>query len=238
MSKYLLLFVSLIFVVSCQMKVEPTITVNVDECEHCTMVLQDIDHGSVLIDSEEQLHTYCSPVCMILEKAKLKTDKSTSPPARYLFDHNSLIAIPVFDAYIVHGEFNTAMGHGLLAFADKSEADQFANEMDGEILSWNDLRIKFESPDKVVNLSESSQNNEVAKNDLVSIIFNNSSPEEVSINLLGYEFEMAILPNSEDTALFIAAKPGQGFVFQKNNGENISALFVTGDHTSEESDYK
>ena len=238
MSKYILLFIPLLLVVSCQMKVEPMITASVDNCGRCTMIIQDVDHGAVVIDAEEQLYTYCSPVCMLLDKKKFKIDQSTSVLTKYLFDHNSMNAIPVFKAYIVHGDFNTAMGHGLLAFANKAEAEQFSEEVDGEILDWNDLRIRYESPDIFINLSEDSQNIEVAKDDLISVIYKNNTSEEVSINLLGYELEMIIPVELEDTALFIASKPGQGFVFQKNNEENIATLFVTGDHTTEEALYK
>jgi len=238
MSKFILLTIFLLVNVSCQMKVEPMITANIDECGHCTMIIQDIDHGAVLIDSQEQLHTYCSPVCMMLDKKELKGDQPTSTYAKYLFDHNSMKAIPVHEVYIVHGDFNTAMGHGLLAFANKAEASQFANEVEGEILDWNDLRVRYEAPDIFLNLSENPQNIEVAKDNLISVIYNNDTSEDVSINLLGYELEMSVASGTSDTVLFISTKPGQGFVFQKNNEDNIATLFVTGDHTTEEALYK
>ncbi len=231
MSKFVLLAIFILLSVSCQMKVEPMITANIDECGHCTMIIQDIDHGAVTIDADEELQTYCSPVCMILEK-------SESNPSKYLFDHNSLNAIPVHQAIIVHGEFNTAMGHGLLAFTNKAEADIFNNEVDGEILNWNDLRIRYEKPDVVINLIDDSQNIEVAKDNLITVIYKNDSAEDVLINLLGYELEITVSAMTSDTVLFIASKPGQGFVFKKNNEENIATLFVTGDHTTEEALYK
>ncbi|MCP4704458.1 MAG: hypothetical protein GY865_07595 [candidate division Zixibacteria bacterium] len=231
-----LVFLILLSIVSCQMKVEPMITANIDQCEHCTMIIQDIDHGSVLIDSMEEIHTYCSPVCMILEKDNI--GKVFAQNSQYLFDHNNLSAIPVSKAFIVHGDFNTAMGHGLLAFADKTEADQFAIEMNGEILDWNELRIRYESPDNIINLSDNPQNVEVAKNNLIFVTYNNITDEDITINLLGYQWEMMVPANSSDSSIFIASKPGQGFVFQTNGKENLSALFVTGDHTSEEATYK
>jgi hypothetical protein len=241
MSKYIWLLIShlaLISIVSCQMKVEPMITANIDECGRCTMIIQDIDQGAVMIDAEEQLHTYCNPVCMLLDKKNIKADRPSSNGAKYLFDHNSISAIPVSGAFIVHGDFNTAMGHGLLAFAKKDEADQFAKEVDGEILSWNELRIRHELPDISINLPNDSQNIEVTKDDLISVIYYNNTSDEVAINLLGYELQMTVPAKSTDTALFIASKPGQGFVFQKNNEESIVTLFVTGEHTPDEANYK
>jgi len=238
MSKYILILIALISIMSCQMKVEPMIDANLDECEHCTMIIQDIDHGAVLIDSEENLHTYCSPVCMILEKKKYQASGSTVPISKYLFDHISKTAIPVLKAIIVHGDFHTAMGHGLLAFADKSEAENFASEVNGVLMSWDDLRINHESPDVKIELSEESQNIEVKKNDLILVNYNNSDSDTALISLLGYDFSMSVEPGVERSALFVATKPGQGFMFQKNGTVNLATLFVVGEHTAEEAIYK
>ena len=151
-------------------------------------------------------------------------------------------AIPVSDVIIVHGDFHTTMGHGLLAFNSEQSAKSFADEVDGEILTWNDLRLEYEFPDWEFtldnNAGDGSDTYKVNRGDIISITFKNPEKENTRIRLQGYDFAMDIPGNSKTTELFVADKPGQGFVFRKNDKEILATLFVEGDHTAEEAIYR
>lgn len=241
MNKYISLVLLASLAVSCQMKVEPAIDANIDNCENCSMLIQNVDHGAVAIDSEEELHTFCSPVCYLITTNKFKTEQLPITGTVYLFDHNTLQPVESSSAFIVHGDFPTAMGHGLLAFAGKTDADAFAEEVDGEILSWDDLRLRYETPDQHIDLTNSSADSpqaiEVSKGQIISVTFANAKAEAVEIELTGYDFRMTVEPESEATDLFVADMPGQGFVFQHGN-QILATLFVSGAHTSEEELYR
>ncbi|MCP4634191.1 MAG: hypothetical protein GY855_14800 [candidate division Zixibacteria bacterium] len=228
--------------VSCQMKIEPTIDAGIDECQHCTMIIQNVDQGSVTITDEEELSTFCSPVCLILDKNMRKAQTKSSDIYEYLFDHIDNTPIPAQKAYIVHGDFNSAMGHGLLAFSKEFHAERFAAGVSGEILSWNDLRRQHETPDKYLEINISKEDNpvvfEVLKDQVVSVTINNSTLQEIKVILTGYDFEVEIPANDKLIDKLIADKPGQGFVFQDSNSNVLASLIVKGDHTDEEAIYR
>ncbi|MCP4580512.1 MAG: hypothetical protein GY839_02760 [candidate division Zixibacteria bacterium] len=242
MFKTILIIALCLIMISCQMKVEPTIDSGIDECNHCTMIIQDVDQGAVTIDSEDNLVTFCSPVCLLIGKNGLKAQNKPFQFAEYLFDHLDTGPIPADRAFIVHGDFNTAMGHGLLAFKSRSEAVKFAKDVQGKILSWNDLRYQHETPDVFLDIEIGGETEpeafEVMRNQVVSIAFDNPTAQDIKVNLTGYDFEIEIPANNRNTSNLIAGKPGQGFVFQDEAGRIIASLFVTGDHTDEEAVYR
>lgn len=224
------------------MKVEPAIEVGIDECEHCSMIIQNVDQGAVAIDSGEQLHTFCNPVCLIKEIDKLKREGTRPSWQAYLFGHGDDSAISVSNAFIVHGEFETAMGYGLLAFKTRESADKFASELSGEVISWDDLRLEHEYPDVSIKLlSEKAGETdafEALRGEIVQVIYNNDTDQAETITLSGYGFRLQIQPRSKGEGAFVANKPGQGFSFERFDGTVLGMLFVGGDHTAEEAIYK
>lgn len=242
MNRCISLAVILVILYSCKGKIEPAIQSGVDECENCTMIINDADQGAVAIDSREEMHTFCSPVCMILRKNTLKKEGDIEPLQYFLFDHNDLSPVAATEAFIVHGDFNTAMGHGLLAFGDKTAAESFAAEVGGELLSWNDLRAKHETPDRKFELNCRAGAEpgvfEVARDEVVSVCPEGSPDEMCVVTLKGYDLEFNREGNDGDCAAFVADKPGQGFVFIDSDNRILASLHVTGDHTTEEALYK
>jgi nitrous oxide reductase accessory protein NosL len=224
------------------MKVEPGIDVGLDQCGTCTMVISDVDHGAVAIDADEEMQAYCSPVCYLLAVNKSKGDETTSRPTVYLFDHNDMTPVLATNAFIVHGDFPTAMGHGLLAFAQESDATSFASGVNGSLISWDELRLQHEKADHQIELSKALADDppaiEVSKGDIVEVSYDNRDGEDREIILTGYGFQMPVGAGLEAVGSFVASKPGQGFVFQDEAGNTLTTLFVTGDHTAEEADYR
>ncbi|MEE9555556.1 MAG: nitrous oxide reductase accessory protein NosL [candidate division Zixibacteria bacterium] len=235
-------FILVLAVTSCQMKVEPVIEAGIDECENCTMIIQNVDQGAVAIDASEELHTFCSPVCLINEFDKLKNAGAMPSWQSYLFDHTDNTAIPAAGAFIVHGDFHTAMGYGLLAFGIREAADEFTREVSGEIVIWNDLRLNHEGPDVSVELSSDNiqqpDTYEAIRGEIVYVLYDNGSDSEETVTLSGYDFSITAHPKSTGNGSFIADKPGQGFAFQKSDGAILGMLFVGGDHTTEEAIYR
>jgi NosL len=242
MFKFLIpLFIATI-IISCSLKVEPKIDAGIDECENCSMIIQNVDHGAVAIDENEDLHTFCSPVCLLNHKGDLKTKAQAQFSEEYLFDHNTMVSIVANDAIIVHGDFHTAMGHGLLAFANQNEAEEFSSEVNGTLLDWIDLRAQYETPDLeytlICNDIESENVLEVYRDQVVSLNLINETANAEEIKLKGYDLGFVVSANSSVKRNFIASKPGQGFVFVNSNGEELARLFVHGEHTEEAKLYK
>ena len=242
MNKVILGVILALTATSCQLKVEPGIQAGIDECENCSMIIQDVDQGAVAIDTDEQLHTFCNPVCLIYETNKLKEAGVVSSWQSYLFNHADNAAIPVRAAFIAQGDFRTAMGFGLLAFTSQEEAAAFSNDVNGEVIEWDDLRLQYETPDAAIILPSGDDSEpetfEVFKGQIISVAYDNRSSSIEKIELTGYDFDFAVGPETEGQSSFIAGKPGQGFAFQKNDGSILGILFVGGDHTAEEAIYR
>ncbi len=242
MNKASILTLSVLLIASCGVKVEPGLEAGVDQCENCSMVIEHIDHGAVAIDQQELMHTFCSPVCLILDANANGTPKSTMQSLIYLFDHESSQPIPAAKAVIVHGDFQTTMGHGLLAFASSAGAESFAAEVQGDILDWNDLRTRHETPDMELALTSGDPGDptvfEVERGSLVAVQFANDDTLATTVKLDGYDFELAVPAASVESGKFVATLPGQGFVFRNQAGEILASLVVSGDHTVEEAVYR
>ena len=241
MSKYFFAATIIFIILSCKGKVEPAIQSGIDECENCSMIINSVDQGAVAIDSEEQTHTFCSPVCMISWINSMKQQGKTAAEQYYLFDHNDFAPLPAENSIIVHGDFNTAMGYGLLAFRNEDAAKSFAAESHGELLNWNDLRVNHEIPDRKIILDCSTGAEpaafEVNKNEVVSICIENPSVQDCQISLKGYDLDFKLSSDSSCGG-FVADKPGQGFVFVNFENEILASLHVTGEHTDEEKNYQ
>jgi hypothetical protein len=242
MNKVTIILLSALLLVGCQMKVEPIIEAGVDECEHCSMIIPSVDNGAVAIDNIESLHTFCNPVCLILEWNKQKSGQVDMVWQNYLFSHKAMVPLKAEQAVIAQGDFRTAMGYGLLAFETVDQADKFMVEFDGHVINWNQLRMQYESADMIIELSVKSTDEQetyvAQKNDIVEFICENNTATEETIKLTGYEFELNVQPNTIGKGTFIADKPGQGFVFMNNDDEILGTMFVAGDHTTEEALYK
>jgi len=48
--------------------------------------------------------------------------------------------------YVLSPAIASPMGHGLAAFADPGQAASFAAEVDGEVLGWDQIRLRFQGP--------------------------------------------------------------------------------------------
>ncbi len=242
MTKLSTVLLCALLAVSCQTKVHPHLDAGLDQCENCSMVINDVDHGAVAINAAEKMLTFCCPVCVLQTINKLKADGAAVQMNVYLFDHTSFKAIPATRAFIVHGNFRTTMGYGLMAFAEEPDAADFAIEMAGTVITWNDLRVMWERADREIELSTADIDDppaiEVHRGQIVDVTYDNPRGEMDQILLTGYDFQMQTPAESSMTKTFIADKPGQGFVFQNNAGQILATLFVAGDHTAEEADFR
>ncbi len=228
-------------IVSCQMKVKPAIEIGIDECENCSMIIQDIDQGAVAIDQNEELHTFCNPVCLISEWNKLKKTPEAGVWSSYLFNHGDNIAMEADKAFIVQGDFRTAMGYGLLAFASEKSAGEFAREYYGQVISWNELRSRYETPDRTFEIMTRPAEPgifEAMRGEIIAVIMNNNTDSDINITLSAHDFSMNIPARGRGSRSLVTDKPGEGFTFTDDAGNLLAMLRVGGEHTAEETLYK
>jgi len=242
LNKLIIVLIGAVLAAGCQIKVEPGIQSGIDECENCSMIIQDVEQGAVAIDAEEELHTFCNPVCLIQEINKRKETENIPSWRIYLFNYDDKAPVPAENVYLVRGDFRTAMGYGILSFASNEKAADFAAANGGKVLDWDNLRLEYEAPDLEISLKSDNSGESgtfvVRKDGIVTVSYTNNASTDEDITLTGYDFEISVKPNSIGSELFIADKPGQGFTFHKSDGTAAGMLVVTGDHTSEEADYR
>lgn len=66
------------------------------------------------------------------------------PVGVWVHDYNSEEWIDAEAAFFVESNaIKSPMGHGLAAFADKSAAEQFAAEVEGQVFDWDHLQIEM-----------------------------------------------------------------------------------------------
>lgn len=75
-----------------------------------------------------------------------ETGETSDPTATWVHDYETSEWVAAADAFFVPTESTTTpMGHGIIAFADRDRAEEFATEVGGEVIGWE---IVLQLPDE------------------------------------------------------------------------------------------
>jgi copper chaperone NosL len=122
----------------------PEIIYGQDVCDACGMIISQarfaaaaaLENGETLKfdDIGDMLHYQAS-------------HPDLEVAAWFVHDHPSETWLPAAEAsYVVSPAIASPMGHALAAFADPAEAASFAVEVEGQVLTWEETRLRFQEP--------------------------------------------------------------------------------------------
>jgi copper chaperone NosL len=137
-------YLAILFITgSCTISPEP-INFGTDQCEHCRMTIVDNKFGAEIITIKGKIYKFDAAECMI---RYVKTGKINDADVKDYLVVDASKPAHLTDAkkvvYLISENFPSPMGANLSAYANRSDADAFQKNYQGEIKSWDDLLIKF-----------------------------------------------------------------------------------------------
>jgi copper chaperone NosL len=118
---------------------QPAEIVPEDMCTYCRMAISEKRYAAQFLDEDGQVSKFDDVACMM---NYLKARKDQSRIANYYvvdFDSRQWIAVP--QAYFVRSpRFKTPMGGAIIAFRDKTRAEQAVVGSEGRLANFSELR--------------------------------------------------------------------------------------------------
>lgn len=126
--------------------IEPkVIDPSLDDCPICRMSIIDLRFAGQVINNMGQHESFDDIGCLILYLKRLGSDGQQSLKAVYVKDFASTQWIPAKDAVYVQGRIDTPMSFGIVAFTTEEKAEEMAEKIDGQIISWEEVKeVKFD----------------------------------------------------------------------------------------------
>lgn len=109
-----------------------------DTCANCNMSVADNQHATEIILTDGKTFVFDDIGCMFNW-----TDENENKEIEKTFvrDYHSKEWIEVEKSYFVYGEeIKTPMSYNVISFEDQSNAEEFAEESGGSLLSYEDLQ--------------------------------------------------------------------------------------------------
>lgn len=136
--KYLIIFVTVLLLVSCNAKGPEPVKLNVDACVYCKMPISDPRYAAELITKKGRLHKFDDADCII----KYTRENGKSDAAVFYFSNFAAPGqfVRASDAsFIKGGSLKSPMAGNTAAFSSKQEAEKFANETGAQMLTWEQV---------------------------------------------------------------------------------------------------
>ena len=128
---------------SCTTNPEP-INFGTDQCEHCRMTIVDNKFGAEIITVKGKIFKFDAAECMV---RYVKTGKINDGDVKQYLVVDASKPAQLTDAkkaaYLISENFPSPMGANLSAYENRSDADSFQKNYQGEIKSWDDILVKF-----------------------------------------------------------------------------------------------
>ena len=145
--KHMIIFLILLLTTACTTAnasepVPPTIYYGESVCEFCGMIISEARYAAGYISADGAEHVFDDIGDMI--KAHQQQQEKVS--AFFVHDYNDERWIRAESAfYVLSPHLNTPMGSGLAAVAVEADAGALAAKVNGQVLSFADLLVRFES---------------------------------------------------------------------------------------------
>jgi copper chaperone NosL len=116
----------------------PDIAYSQDLCEACGMLIDQPQLAAASIDTDGQPHKFDEIGDMIQFHAENPT---IQPQAWFVHDYGTEAWLRAEAAFFVYSPDQlTSMGHGLVAFATRADAETFAQPIEAQVLSFDEAR--------------------------------------------------------------------------------------------------
>lgn len=120
-----------------------TIAYGSDGCHYCSMTIVDKQHAALFMTKKGRSYAFDASECMLNH---LKEIDNVSIAAFLVTDYNT--PGETIDAtkatYLISKNIPSPMGEYLTAFANTDAAKNAQEKNEGEILTWNELIIRFQ----------------------------------------------------------------------------------------------
>ena len=117
----------------------PEIHYGQDLCEECSMIISDANFAAATIDLKGNAHKFDDIGGMLvfhMDHPELQVR------AYFVHDFNTSIWLRGETAFYVRAMLPDApMGDGIIAFADRATAENFADRMKGQVFKFDELRV-------------------------------------------------------------------------------------------------
>jgi hypothetical protein len=205
------------------------------------MTIDQVNQAAEIVEIDGSIKKFDNPVCGLLYWGmRRQQDEDYRYYNFYLADYGSDALIKAADAIIVHGDMTTAMGHGLLAFSERNAALSMAGEFNGELLTFNDMRVQFGTPDVTWRATVGHGGIEpteftARKGSLVEFHIV-AEASGIGLAFQGYNLKSELLSEGEkQTIRFIAHMPGDDFGLQLlPDGDLVGKFVISGKHFEKE----
>lgn len=114
-----------------------------DVCDYCKMTIMDKKFGAELMNSKGKTQKFDAAECMI---NYIKRDVAYIPKHYYVINYETTEELINAETaiYLQGGQVRSPMGGKLAAFRTKEAAEKFQQELQGTILSWDEVkRLEF-----------------------------------------------------------------------------------------------
>jgi hypothetical protein len=239
---YILAILTLL--VGCSGELNPEITLGVDSCEQCNMVI-NTNNQACGYYSDSEFIPFDSPGCLLYSYEEIKKQAQVIPSKIYFADYiTARLLLADSISFLLTDHIHTVMSAGVLCFADKDSAENYKRFPDETITDWTGYQVLRGTPDKIIEAIISPQGIKpevvsLNKNEIVEWIFQGQGMQnDIHFKLKGYEElgEIVIPTDGEKVKLrMLANHPGAGFPFINSKDESIIGMVkVSGAHTHDE----
>lgn len=114
----------------------PQVRFGHDVCDECRMILSEPRYAAAFFDSDGAARRFddVGDLLIYLHKGK-------APELAWVKDYHTEEWLKASEAFYARcPELITPMGHGVVAFASRSQAEQLAAERNGKVLDWISLQ--------------------------------------------------------------------------------------------------
>jgi len=113
----------------------PEIIYGEDVCERCSMIINEARYAAAYVTADGQPHLFDDIGGMLAQNREVPADEAVF----WVHDFVSEQWLKAEAAYYVKGDQITPMGFGIIAFADRDQADAWAAEEGGLVMTFTDL---------------------------------------------------------------------------------------------------
>lgn len=142
MKKYILLFLSFSFILSCNVTPEK-IKYGQDHCSHCDMTVVDKTHAAQYVTKKGRSYSFDAIECLIW---KLQKENNENQMAFILVtDYNrpeTLIEAKLA-IFLISEKIKSPMSANLSAFKSEEEAQKALNKFGGKLYNWDEIKTQL-----------------------------------------------------------------------------------------------
>lgn len=222
----------------------PEITVGLDGCASCGMVIDRVNEAAGWIDNGEFV-PFCSPGCLLSEFDEARASGEAPPEASFFADYRDGTFSPAGEtAFLLTDHVPTVMNGRVICFNSVVAAESAQKHDDEVVTDWTGYRIQRGAPDTVIEtvFGPGGMEPDVVMADKGDIVLWRASgvslDEELSWAIKGYpEVEPPVVTTTGDATeiRFMATRPGAGFPIEDLTGGGTLGMFkVAGAHTADE----